>query len=118
MVFFINYLTLRQAAAPEALRGRVIATMICLTVAAGPLGGLAGGWIAEHAGLRARSGSPAAARCSSFCCGVGLAAPAVALARGSAAAARRERRRGARRLAQARAAPQVQLQLQARWRPP
>ena len=27
--------------------------MICLTVAAGPFGGLAGGWIAEHAGLRA-----------------------------------------------------------------
>ena len=53
MVFFINYLTLRQAAAPEALRGRVIATMICLTVAAAPLGGLLGGWIAEHAGLRA-----------------------------------------------------------------
>jgi MFS family permease len=53
MVFFINYLTLRQAAAPEALRGRVIATMICLTVAAAPLGGLAGGWIAEHSGLRA-----------------------------------------------------------------
>ena len=53
MVFFINYLTLRQAAAPEQLRGRVIATMICLTVAAAPLGGLAGGWIAGHAGLRA-----------------------------------------------------------------
>ena len=53
MVFFINYLTLRQAAAPDALRGRVIATMICLTVAAAPLGALAGGWIAEHAGLRA-----------------------------------------------------------------
>ena len=53
MVFFINYLTLRQAAAPEALRGRVIATMICLTVAAAPIGGLLGGWIAEHAGLRA-----------------------------------------------------------------
>ncbi len=53
MVFFINYLTLRQAAAPEELRGRVIATMICLTVAAAPLGGLVGGWIAEHAGLRA-----------------------------------------------------------------
>lgn len=52
MVFFINYLTLRQAAAPEALRGRVTATMISLTVAAGPFGGLAGGWIAEHAGLR------------------------------------------------------------------
>ena len=53
MVFFINYLTLRQAAAPDALRGRVTATMICLTVAPAPLGGLAGGWIAEHAGLRA-----------------------------------------------------------------
>jgi MFS family permease len=53
MVFFINYLTLRQAAAPEELRGRVIATMICLTVAAAPVGGLVGGWIAEHAGLRA-----------------------------------------------------------------
>ena len=53
MVFFINYLTLRQAAAPDALRGRVIATMICLTVACAPLGGLAGGWIAEHLGLRA-----------------------------------------------------------------
>lgn len=53
MVFFINYLTLRQAVAPDALLGRVTATMICLTVAAAPLGGLAGGWIAEHAGLRA-----------------------------------------------------------------
>jgi MFS family permease len=53
MVFFINYLTLRQAAAPDALLGRVTASMICLTVASAPLGGLAGGWIAEHAGLRA-----------------------------------------------------------------
>ena len=53
MVFFINYLTLRQAVTPDALLGRVTATMICLTVATAPLGGLAGGWIAEHAGLRA-----------------------------------------------------------------
>jgi predicted MFS family arabinose efflux permease len=53
MVFFINYLTLRQAAAPDALLGRVVATMICVTVAAAPLGGLAGGWVAEHLGLRA-----------------------------------------------------------------
>lgn len=53
MVFFINYLTLRQAATPDALLGRVVATMICLTVAAAPLGGLAGGWVAEHLGLRA-----------------------------------------------------------------
>jgi hypothetical protein len=53
MVFFINYLTLRQAATPDALLGRVVATMICLTIAMAPLGGLAGGWIAEHLGLRA-----------------------------------------------------------------
>jgi MFS family permease len=53
MVFFINYLTLRQAVTPDRLLGRVVATMICLTVAMAPLGGLAGGWVAEHFGLRA-----------------------------------------------------------------
>jgi MFS family permease len=53
MIFFINYLSLRQAVTPDALLGRVTATMICLTVAAAPLGGLAGGWIGEHVGLRA-----------------------------------------------------------------
>jgi MFS family permease len=53
MVFFINYLTLRQAVTPDALLGRVTATMICLTAATAPLGGLAGGWIAGQAGLRA-----------------------------------------------------------------
>jgi predicted MFS family arabinose efflux permease len=53
MVFFINYLALRHAVTPDALLGRVTATMISLTVASAPLGGLAGGWIAEHAGLRA-----------------------------------------------------------------
>src|SRR2546428_6564977 len=53
MVFFINYLTLRQAVTRDPLLGRVTATMICLTVASAPFGGLAGGWIAEHAGLRA-----------------------------------------------------------------
>jgi len=52
MVFFINYLTLRQAVTPDRLLGRVTATMICLTVSTAPLGGLAGGWIAEHYGLR------------------------------------------------------------------
>jgi MFS family permease len=52
MVFFINYLTLRQAATPDRLLGRVTATMICLTVSTAPLGALAGGWIAEHLGLR------------------------------------------------------------------
>ena len=53
MVFFINYLTLRQAVSPDRLLGRVTSTMIALTVAAAPLGGLAGGWTAEHIGLRA-----------------------------------------------------------------
>jgi MFS family permease len=52
MIFFINYLSLRQAATPDRLLGRVTATMICLTVATAPLGGLAGGWIADHYGLR------------------------------------------------------------------
>jgi MFS family permease len=52
MVFFINYLSLRQAATPDHLLGRVTATMICLTVATAPLGGLGGGWVAEHWGLR------------------------------------------------------------------
>jgi MFS family permease len=53
MVFFINYLTLRQSVTPDRLLGRVTATMICLTVATAPLGGLAGGWIGDHLGLRA-----------------------------------------------------------------
>lgn len=53
MTFFINYLTLRQTVTPDRLLGRVTATMICLTVATAPFGGLAGGWIAQHWGLRA-----------------------------------------------------------------
>ena len=53
MIFFINYLSLRQAATPDRLLGRVTATMICLTVATAPIGGLAGGWVGEHFGLRA-----------------------------------------------------------------
>ncbi len=53
MVFFINYLTLRQAVTPDRLLGRVTATMICLTISTAPLGGLLGGWIGDHFGLRA-----------------------------------------------------------------
>lgn len=52
MIFFINYLTLRQSVTPDRLLGRVTATMICLTVSTAPLGALAGGWIADHLGLR------------------------------------------------------------------
>lgn len=53
MVFFINYLALRQSVTHDRLLGRVTATMMCLTTITAPLGGLAGGWIAEHVGLRA-----------------------------------------------------------------
>jgi MFS family permease len=53
MTFFINYLTLRQSVTPDRLLGRVTATMICLTVATAPLGGLLGGWIGELWGVRA-----------------------------------------------------------------
>ncbi len=52
MVFFINYLTLRQAVTPDRLLGRVVATMIGLTLSTAPFGGVAGGWLAEHLGLR------------------------------------------------------------------
>ncbi len=53
MIFFINYLSLRQSVTPDRLLGRVTATMICLTVSTAPLGGLAGGWVGDHWGLRA-----------------------------------------------------------------
>ena len=53
MIFFINYLTLRQAVTPDRLLGRVTSTMIALTVACAPFGGLFGGWTAEQIGLRA-----------------------------------------------------------------
>ena len=79
MVFFINYLTLRQSVADDHLRGRVIATMISLTVAAAPLGGLLGGWIAEHAGLRA----------TILCAGIGAVVLAIVVARVSPLAALR-----------------------------
>jgi MFS family permease len=48
----INYLALRQAITPDRLLGRMTATMRFLTVAAAPLGSLAGGAIASAIGLR------------------------------------------------------------------
>jgi len=70
MTFFINYLSLRQAATPDRILGRVTATMICLTVSTAPIGALSGGWIAEHLGLRA----------AMLFCGIGtlLLAPLIA----------------------------------------
>jgi predicted MFS family arabinose efflux permease len=49
----INYLALRQAITPDRLLGRMTATMRFLTVAAAPLGSVAGGALATAIGLRA-----------------------------------------------------------------
>jgi MFS family permease len=57
MLFFINYLSLRQAATPVALRGRVTSTMIFIAVSLAPLGSLMGGALAEWIGLRATIGA-------------------------------------------------------------
>ena len=51
-LFFINYLSLRQAVTPDHLLGRVISTMIFLTILMAPLGSLLGGALAEWTGLR------------------------------------------------------------------
>lgn len=48
----INYLALRQAITPDRLLGRMTATMRFLTVAAAPVGSLAGGALATVIGLR------------------------------------------------------------------
>jgi hypothetical protein len=52
VLFGINYLALRQAITPDRLLGRMTATMRFLTVAAAPLGSLAGGALATGIGLR------------------------------------------------------------------
>jgi MFS family permease len=52
MLFFINYLTLRQSVTPDRLLGRVTSTMIFLSIACAPLGSLVGGAMAEVFGLR------------------------------------------------------------------
>ena len=53
VLYGINYLSLRQAITPDRLLGRMTATMRFLTVAAAPLGSLAGGALATLIGLRA-----------------------------------------------------------------
>jgi MFS family permease len=52
MLFFINYLSLRQAATPEHLRGRVTSTLIFIAVSLAPLGSLLGGAMGGWIGLR------------------------------------------------------------------
>jgi hypothetical protein len=53
VLYGINYVALRQAITPDRLLGRMTATMRFLTVAAAPLGSLAGGALATLIGLRA-----------------------------------------------------------------
>jgi len=53
VLIFINFLALRQAITPAPLLGRMTSTMRWLIlIPAGP-GALIGGWLGEHAGLRA-----------------------------------------------------------------
>ena len=52
VLYAINYLALRQAITPDRLLGRMTATMRFCTVAAAPLGSLAGGVLASGIGLR------------------------------------------------------------------
>jgi MFS family permease len=52
VLYAINYLALRQALTPDRLLGRMTATMRFVTVAAAPLGSLAGGVLATGIGLR------------------------------------------------------------------
>jgi MFS family permease len=53
MLFFINYLSLRQAATPSEMRGRVTSTLIFIAVSLAPAGSLLGGAMGEWLGLRA-----------------------------------------------------------------
>ena len=53
MLFFINYLSLRQSVTPDRLLGRVTSTMIFMSIAMAPLGSLVGGLMGEALGLRA-----------------------------------------------------------------
>jgi len=52
-IWAVNQMTLRQAATPNALLGRVNATIRFATWGARPLGALAGGFVGEHWGLHA-----------------------------------------------------------------
>ncbi len=52
MLFFINYLSLRQASSPDHLLGRVTSTMIFLSLSLAPVGSVLGGIMGEWLGLR------------------------------------------------------------------
>jgi len=51
-LFFVPYIALRQRVTPDAVLGRMVATMRSLTVAMAPLGALLAGALAERFGVR------------------------------------------------------------------
>ncbi|WP_229423084.1 MFS transporter [Telluria aromaticivorans] len=51
-LFFVPYIALRQRVTPDAVLGRMVATMRALTVAAAPLGALLAGALGEGFGVR------------------------------------------------------------------
>ena len=53
VLIFINFLSLRQAATPAPLLGRMTSTMRWLILLPAGPGALIGGWLGEHVGLRA-----------------------------------------------------------------
>jgi MFS family permease len=53
VLVFINFLALRQAVTPAPLLGRMTSTMRWMTVLPAGPGALLGGWLGEHASLRA-----------------------------------------------------------------
>ena len=52
MLFFVPYIALRQRITPDAMLGRMVATMRCITVAMAPIGALAAGALAERFSVR------------------------------------------------------------------
>jgi len=51
-LFFVPYIALRQRVTPDAVLGRMVATMRSLTVASAPLGAMAAGALAERFSVR------------------------------------------------------------------
>jgi hypothetical protein len=86
MVFFVNYLSVRQAVTPDRLLGRVTATLICLTVATAPLGGSAALGSASIGDCARRCFSPAWRAAAGAPGGVAFAADVDARATGPARA--------------------------------
>jgi predicted MFS family arabinose efflux permease len=51
-IFNVIHVSLRQSHTPDALQGRMHATMVCIMQGIAPLGALAGGLMGEWMGLR------------------------------------------------------------------